>query len=82
MKYVDTKEAMTSKDYKERFKAEYWQLKHRIFGLGNMLSDWDYGQLDFEPTCPKSLLESQLETMQKYQAILIERAELENIDLT
>lgn len=81
MLYTDTKEAMTSKDYKERFKAEYWQLKHRIFGLGSMLGDWDYGQLDFEPTCPKELLEDQLETMLSYQSILEERAIEEDIDL-
>lgn len=81
MLYVETKEAMTSEDYKERFKAEYWQLKHRVFGLGVMLSDWDYGQLDFEPTCPKDLLESQLKVMESYKTILEERAILEGIDL-
>lgn len=81
MQFIETKESMTSENYQERFKAEYWQLRHRIIGLVTMLSDWDYGQLDFEPTCPKDLLEDQLESMISYQTILEERAKLENIFL-
>lgn len=33
MELKDTIELMTSKDYKERFKAEYLQLKIRVEGL-------------------------------------------------
>ena len=81
MQFVDTKEAMTSGDYKERFKAEYWQIRHRVFALGMMLGDWDYGQLQYEPTCPKALVETQLEIMKSYKTILEHRASLEDIDL-
>ena len=38
MKLSDTVEMMNSTDYKERFKAEYYQLKTRICGLENMLA--------------------------------------------
>lgn len=34
----ETVELMLSNDYKERFKAEYYQLKIRIDRLDNMLS--------------------------------------------
>ena len=38
---------MTSKDYKERFKAEYYQLKIRYEKLDAMIKNWD--NLSFEP---------------------------------
>lgn len=37
MKLPETVEMMNSKDYKERFKAEYYQLKIRVNGLKAML---------------------------------------------
>ena len=37
----DTVELMTSEDYKERFKAEYLQLKIRVEGLRKVLIKGD-----------------------------------------
>lgn len=53
-KLADTVEGMNSADYKERFKAEYYQLKIRFVGLMNMCGKWDRNELTFEPTCPRS----------------------------
>ena len=78
----DTIEMMCSSDYKERFRAEYFQLKIRIKGLSNMLNKYKEGTLNFKPTCSFELLNSQLYTMKKYALTLEERAVVENIDLT
>ena len=51
----DTVELMNSEDYKERFVAEYKQLVIRYRGLENMLYKWDRGELNFNPTCPRSV---------------------------
>lgn len=51
----DTVDLMNSEDYKERFLAEYKQLTIRYTGLKNMLYKWDRGELNFEPTCPRSI---------------------------
>ena len=37
----ETAEMMISPDYKERFKAEYYQLVTRYKGLKSMLTKWD-----------------------------------------
>lgn len=76
----DTVNMMTSEDYKERFKAEYYQLKVRINGLENMLKSWDEGTLTFKPTCPRKLYDDQLKAMYDYINILITRSKMEGID--
>jgi hypothetical protein len=77
----DTVAMMLSDDYKERFKAEYYQLEYRRNKLATMLLDLEAGNLDFEPTCPRSLLCEQLRLMQMYSSTLRERAEIEGIEL-
>ena len=72
---------MTSEDYKERFKAECYQLKTRISGLEKMLKSWDEGTLNFKPTCPRKLYDDQLNAMRDYLYILIKRSNMEGIDL-
>ena len=72
---------MTSPDYKERFKAEYIQLKIRIEGLSKMLEKYKSGTLEFKPTCSFELLNRQLEYMKYYAICLETRAPLENIKL-
>lgn len=79
MKLNETVEMMNSESYQERFKAEYYQLKIRVWGLQNMLSAWDNDKLTFEPTCPRSTYELQLRAMQDYKALLEMRAVMENI---
>lgn len=66
MELKDTVDMMLSEDYKERFKAEYYQVKIRYEALGKMLSDWDDGELDFTPTCPKMVLAVQHSAMRDY----------------
>lgn len=72
---------MVSSDYKDRFKAEYIQLKNRYESLRNMLTKWDNDELDFTPTCPRDLYNEQLAVMQRYLGILETRASLENVDI-
>ena len=77
----ETVELMLSNDYKERFKAEYYQLKIRIDRLDNMLSKMENDELNFIPTCPYELLQNQLKAMLLYEIFLKERAKIEKIDL-
>ncbi len=81
MELKDTIEMMQSGDYKERFKAEYYQLKIRYDKLMKMLSDWDKGELKFNPTCPRNMYDIQVKGMEMYLDILADRAELEGIEL-
>lgn len=48
----ETVELMLSNDYKDRFKAEYWQLKIRTIKLNDMVNKFYSGDLDFKPSCP------------------------------
>ena len=81
MELKETVDFMNSKDYKERFKAEYLQTKIRYEKLNNMLIKYEAGTLGFEPTCPKEILEDQLYYMNEYLRTLRNRAEIENINL-
>ena len=81
MQLKDTIEMMTSEDFKERFKAEYYQLLIRYDDLLSMLIKWEYNMLDFKPKCSKETLENQVIFMQGYIAILRLRAKIEGIDL-
>lgn len=67
--------------YKLRMIVEYQELKKRTEKLGKLLDKHLYGELDFELNCPVALLESQYYTMQAYLSILVQRAEIEHIDL-
>ena len=82
MELKQTVKLMNSKDHKERFIAEYLQLKIRYDKLLNMLIKWDKGQLDFKPTCPRNIFTVQINIMYDYLKVLEERAKIENIDLT
>lgn len=81
MELKDTVEMMNSADYKERFKAEYHQLRIRYEKLGAMLDKWDNGKLDFTPTCPREIYNKQIEGMEIYLDTLFDRAEIEGIEL-
>ena len=80
-KLSETVEMMNSADYKERFKAEYLQLKIRMKGLSNMLKKYKEGMLNFKPSCSYDLLNGQLKAMDMYISYLEERAEIEGIIL-
>lgn len=81
MELKDTVEMMNSEDYKERFKAEYYQTKIRYEKLSNMLIKYEAGTLNFDPSCSKEVLEDQLYHMNEYLRTLKIRAEIEKIDL-
>ena len=76
-----TCEGMVSPDYKERFKAEYVQLKNRLEGLRRMLYAWDDGTLAFTPTCPRNLYGKQESAMRLYLIVLKQRAVIEGVEL-
>lgn len=82
MELKDTIKLMESADYKDRFKAEYYQLKIRYLKLKEMIDRWENGLLDFTPTCPISVYDFQLNAMNDYLEILEERAVMEGIDLS
>lgn len=77
----ETIELMTSDDYKDRFKAEYYQTKIRYEKLHKMIIKYEAGTLDFEPKCPKELLQNQANAMGAYLYNLEVRAQMEGIEL-
>ena len=77
----DTVELMESADYKDRFKAEYYQLKIRYEKLKAMLDKWDNGSLEFAPTCPRETYDNQIKGMEIYLDVLVDRAEIEGVEL-
>ena len=77
----DTIEMMNSEDYKERFKAEYYQVVIRYQKLKSMLDKWDNDQLEFTPTCPRSTYNVQIAAMTDYIAVLEARAVMEGVEL-
>ena len=60
MELKDTVQMMQSEDYKERFKAEYLQNVIRYQKLKGMLQKWDNGELNFNPSCPRSTYNMQI----------------------
>ena len=81
MELVDTVDLMTSDDYKDRFMAEYYQVKIRYQKLKSILDKYEEGTLDFEPSCSISLLMIQREIMEDYLNVLQDRAIVENIEI-
>lgn len=82
MELQDNIDLMLSIDYKDRFRAEYYELSIRIQKLQNMLDKYKAGTLDFTPSCSYEILHTQLVYMEAYRNILEERAKIENIDLS
>lgn len=82
MELKDTISMMESNDYKERFKAEYEQLRIRFKKLNAMLDKWDAGVLNFTPTCPRSIYNIQIRAMEDYLAALEARAVMEGVSLS
>jgi hypothetical protein len=81
MELKDTIELMNSSDYKDRFKAEYYQTKIRYDKLHQMLVKHEAGVLDFKPTCPIAKLQEQKRYMGEYLRCLEVRAAIEGIEL-
>lgn len=81
MELIDTVDLMTSDDYKDRFMAEYYQVKIRYQKIKSILDKYEEGTLDFEPSCSISLLMIQREIMEDYLNVLQDRAITENISV-
>ena len=77
----ETVEMMNSTDYKERFRAEYWQLKIRYEKLHTMVVKYEAGTLNFTPSCSLELLKDQKCAMASYLYALEVRAQIESIEL-
>lgn len=71
---------LTSSDYKVRMIGEVLELGYRIHKLRGML-DKTPDERGFEFTTPRNLLEAQLNTMKALYHILINRSELEDIEI-
>lgn len=85
-----TCEMMCSKDYRERFKAEFYQLKIRTEKLENFLAkikaQYHYVNDCIEDDkikhdCDENILEEQLDNMKNYLFIMKQRAFIENINI-
>ena len=72
---------MLGSDFKDRARAEYWELKIRCEKLEAMCKKYAAGELNFTPNCSLELLQEQLGYMQKYLSILELRAEIEAFSL-
>lgn len=81
MDLKDTAELMTSDDYKERFQAEYYQVKARYEKLDAMTVKYEAGTLQFTPKCSLDLLKTQKRHMGEYIRTLKIRAEIEGVQL-
>lgn len=81
MELKDTVEMMNSEDYKERFKAEYYQAKIRYDKLDKMTVKYEAGTLNFTPSCSLEILKEQKKYMGNYIRMLRIRAEIEKIEL-
>ena len=78
---IDTVELMASDDYKERFKAEYYQTEIRYNKLHEMIVRYEANTLNFEPKCSIDILKKQASYMGNYLYMLEVRAEIEGIEL-
>ena len=81
MELKDTIKLMESDDYKDRFKAEYYQVKIRKEKLQKILVGNNCEYLSFTPNSPNRYLKYQCDVMLEYMQVLEERARKENIDL-
>ena len=81
MELKDTVALMESDDYKDRFKAEYYQTKIRYEKLHKMIIKYYAGTLNFKPKYDITLLREQKSCMGNYLKRLEIRAEIEGIEL-
>ena len=77
----ETVDLMLSDDYRERFKAEYYQTKIRYEKLHKMIIKAEAGTLDFDLISSLDVLTKQASFMGGYLHMLEIRAESERIDL-
>lgn len=86
MELRETVELMNSADYKERFKAEYYQTKIRYKKLKEYNNKIEAAMTDYrlnmpKHDCPDWMLKNQQQVMGEYLHLLEVRAVIENIEL-
>lgn len=85
MELKETVELMNSEDYKERFIAEYHQVKIRYEKLKNFCNKIEVetmlGKEETKHDCPLELLREQQKYMGLYLSVLEKRALIENVVL-
>lgn len=81
MELKDTIELMTSADWKDRFLAEYLQVRIRYEKLLHLIIRRDAGKLDFETPIPLESWKAQLHHMFLYLCELEKQAVLHGIEL-
>lgn len=81
MELKQTATMIQSEDYRERFKAEYYQTAIRRDKLAATVDKLDAGKLEFKNDSTPDQLKRQLAIMDEYVAILKERAATEGIGL-
>ena len=81
MELKDTVVLMESNDFKDRFKAEYYQTRIRYEKLHKMIVKYYAGTLNFELKYGIELLKDQAKAMGDYLYALEIRAEIEGIEL-
>jgi len=81
MQLKDTVELMLSDDYKDRFKAEYYQTKIRYDKLHKMIVKYEAGTLEFTPNTPIDILKKQAAAMGSYLYNLEVRAQIEGVQI-
>lgn len=77
----ETVDLMQSDDYKERFIAEYVQVKIRTLKLLKIVRSHFNGGEKIKLNCPIGILINQLAAMGDYLDVLRNRAEIEEIEL-
>lgn len=81
MELADTIEGMLSNDYKERYKAEYQQVKIRKDKLEKLIDSYNNNTITFKLDTPIELLIRQHYIMRDYLFTLGVRAKIEGINL-
>lgn len=81
MTLADTVELMESDDYKDRFKAEFYQTRIRMLKLFDMLEKWDAGTLGCTPLSHRYKFLMQVKGMGIYLRAMRRRAKDEGIEL-
>ena len=67
--------------YKKRLVKELFELKDRSSKLKRILDKYDNDELDFKLPCPVDILYAQYYAMMSYLHVLIQRVDIEGIEL-
>ena len=73
---------LASNNFKERLAGELLELTIRIQNLEKFLNDYKEDKLPFKPATPYELLYEQFVYMKNYHAVLVQRLQIEEVDLS